>query len=204
MKKMLWLLSIMFCCFSARSLSLPITQASILQSGNQYSAINRLHTPGTRGWFMGSNDSIYTAWGRQWAEYSTYLTKGRWDIGLNVINNGYLSQHWYDNFKVRTSLTNQLLNIQASDTDVFYGLSSFFAPTDDIYTVRYTWLNDKWGGSSDPLHRDANIQIDSAFFNRIPNLSSITLIIIGIFSLLITRRQVMTKRLTTLPVKPLP
>jgi len=166
--------------------AMPITDATIIQRGNEYSGISRLYqkSPTITGWIELKDDSIYSPWARHWAEYTADLTEGVWDIGLNVINRGYLagdlSGNWYDTFKVHSLLTGpaliteKILNIEASDTEIHHAFSSVEIASAGLYTVRYEWLNDKWGGRDDPLRRDANIQIDSVFFNQLPGPSSIS------------------------------
>jgi hypothetical protein len=152
-----------------------LTNATITQQGDNYAAISSR-------WYQPGDGSIYTNWANKWVEYTADLTTGTWDIGLNVINHGNLDQNWYDTFNVRTSLTNEIMNIQASDTELFYGLSTVDILSAGTYTVRYTWLNDKWGGRNDSLHRDANIQIQSAFFNRVPEPSTLLLFSLGLLT----------------------
>ncbi|RLA22775.1 MAG: hypothetical protein DRQ61_05570, partial [Gammaproteobacteria bacterium] len=96
--------------------------------------------------------------------------------------------NWYDTFKVRTSLTSEIMNITANDNELSYGLSTVDILSASMYTVRYTWLNDKWGGRNDRLHRDANIQIQSAFFNRVPEPSTLLLFSLGLVTFLSKRK----------------
>lgn len=174
----------------------PITDTRIIQLGNEYSAISSAYqkNPKMKGWIELKDGSIYSPWARQWTEYTAYLTRGVWDIGLNVINHGYLGKNnWYNTFKVRSTLTdtallnNEILKITASDNDMHYGLSSIDILAAGNYTVRYEWLNDKWGGRHDPQHRDANIQIQSVFFNRVPEPSSLALLLLGAVALMLRK-----------------
>ena len=182
----------------------PITDATIIQRGNEYSAISHLYqkSPKTTGWIELNNDSIYSPWAQHWAEYTTYLTKGVWDIGLNVINHGNLGNNWYDTFKVRSRLTDtaliteEILEIDASKEVIHHGFSRVEIATAGDYTVRYEWLNDQWGGRNDPDRRDANIQINSVFFNRVPEPSSLALLSLGAI-ILMSRKRLLTGSLPT-------
>lgn len=172
----------LFILLPSQSFASPITSATIFQQGDDYSA------KGGR-WFEPGGGIIRTYWSRQWVEYTAFLTPGKWNIGLNVKNYGNLATNWYDSFTVRSSLNNDLLNITASQTEVFYDFTSFDITSSDLLTVRYTWLNDKWGGRNDPLRRDANIQIESAFFNRVPVVNSLLLFCLG--AMLFAYRQIL-------------
>ncbi|OUS12750.1 hypothetical protein A9Q89_04970 [Gammaproteobacteria bacterium 53_120_T64] len=170
-----------------------MTDATLIQKGNEYSAISRAYekSPKITGWIEGKGDSIFSPWARHWAEYSAHLTSGIWNIGLNVSNHGNLgNKGWYKAFKVHSELTDstlinsEILKIKASDQHINAGLSSVDIQTAGTYTVRYTWLNDKWGGRHDREHKDANIQIHSVFFNRVPEPSSLALLSLGALILL--------------------
>lgn len=181
----------------------PISNASIAQKGNEFSNISRLYekSPKKTGWINLNDGSIYSPWARHWTEYTAFLTKGIWDIGLNASNHGNIEagSGWYNTFKVHSRLTDtslitqEILTIKASDTQSHQALSRVGIATDGNYTVRYTWLNDKWGGRRDPLGRDANIQINSVFFNRVPEPSSLVLLTLGAI-ILMTRKRPQFKR----------
>ncbi|MBV1928055.1 MAG: PEP-CTERM sorting domain-containing protein [Gammaproteobacteria bacterium] len=183
--------------FTGMSNATPMSHATIIQEGSTYSNISRLYqkNPTQTGWIALNDGSIYSPWAKHWAEYTSYLTKGIWDIGLNVTNRGNLDDNWYDTFKVRSQLTNisslteEILKIDASDEQIHYGLSRVDIAADGDYTIRYTWLNDKWGGRQDPLRRDANIQINSVFFNRVPEPSSLALLTLGAILLVARKRS---------------
>lgn len=137
--------------------AVPYTGADIELQGNEYTGTS------TR-WFDGADGAIWTAWDHQWVEYTADLTAGNWNIGLNVVNHGNLDTGWYSQFEVSNGM-GQTLDIAASDSEVNSGYFNLTLLDSGAYTVKYTWLNDKWGGATDPLHRDANIQINNVFFD---------------------------------------
>ncbi len=196
-----FILFLPFLLISGLSNATPIVDATIVQMGNEYSAISRIYEKKSHktGWIKLNDDSIYSPWGRHWAEYTTYLNKGVWEIGLNLSNHGNLGEKgWYKTFKVKSTLTDitqinrEILKIKASDIALHQGLSTINIFAAGEYTVRYQWLNDKWGGRYDPEHRDANIKIHSVFFNRIPEPSSLALLSLGAM-ILLSRRKVLIK-----------
>ena len=138
--------------------ALPYSGADITLLGTQYSDIRT----GTNAWFTNA-DAIYTNWSGNWVEYTADLDAGNYNIGLNVINHGDIGTGWYSQFQITSLLEgsySQTISIQASDTEEYYG----FINRDLLggeYTIRYTWVNDQY---SPPL--DANIQINSAFFDN--------------------------------------
>lgn len=168
-------------------------------SGQDYSASQHFTSgsrAGTNRWFDVGTDGIYSPWA-SWIEYTVDLDAGNWNIGLNVINNGNLEEGsgWYDNFLVRDNY-GHLLDITASDTEVHHDFFNYDIDTSGEYTFRFHWLNDKWGGSNDPLRRDANIQIDSVFFDNtatVPEPSVLALMAFGLAGLGFTHRRKLQK-----------
>ncbi len=198
---------------SSMTQAMPITDATIEQRGKKYSEISHWYqkqtkkSPKQTGWIK-KGDTIYSPWAKHWAEYTAYLTKGVWDIGLNVINRGYLGkpgENWYNTFEVSSRLTGpeqitgeilKTLEIEASDTEIHNAFSRVEIATAGVYTVQYQWLNDKWGGHNDSERKDANLQIDSVFFNRVPEPSSLALLSLGAL-ILMSRKRLLPESLLT-------
>lgn len=163
MKKTILLSSVLFvfAIWAGSAFAVPYTGADIELLGNQYS-------DSSGRWMDGDVEgSIFTAWANQWVTYEAALTEGIWNIGLNVINYGDLGDGWYLAFSVEAQTSGGVyhLEIPASSTEVTNG---YFTETlylaDDDYAVKYTWLNDQYAPS---LGLDANIQINSAFFDNL-------------------------------------
>jgi hypothetical protein len=165
----------------------PYTGADIELSGQSYSDL-QMRSGNRDRWFDVGSDSIYSPWS-SWAEYTVDLYAGNWNIGINVINHGNIAggTGWYDNFLVRDEYNN-ILNITASDDEIYYDFFNYDIATSGQYTFRFTWFNDKWGGRYDPLHRDANIQINNVFFDDtatspVPEPDTILLFGLGLLGL---------------------
>lgn len=166
MKTYLSFLSLMLLlsCIPVSGYALPYTGADIELQGIEYSDISH-QTPEDpelfRGWRVSEDGSIRTAWAGRWVEYQVELSQGNWNIGLNVLNSGDLGEEgWYDQFKVHSSLTNEIIKIDASDTEIFHGFINVDISSSDSYSIKFTWLNDKY---NPPL--DANIKIKNIFFD---------------------------------------
>jgi hypothetical protein len=134
------------------------SSAELILPGADYSA------SGGGRWFTSPEGAAYTYW-RGWVEYEVHLTAGEWTFGLEVINRGYLGANWYSHFRVRDSITGQVMEIPASDDTAYVGTQTAQIFSDGLYTVRFSWLNDKWGPNFRPV-RDANIQINTVFFDK--------------------------------------
>lgn len=133
--------------------------------GTQYTGIKSINDDAKNDWASTKNDSIWTAWANTWVEYTAYLDVGEWNIGINAKNiYGSLGTGWYTDFLVSTDKTTENLVITASNNESNYAFFSQAIETAGNYTVRYTWINDKWGGTGSSL--DANIEITGAFFDN--------------------------------------
>ncbi|MEJ2641360.1 MAG: PEP-CTERM sorting domain-containing protein [Desulfosarcinaceae bacterium] len=145
--------------------ALPYGDADIIFDGKDYSNISDIGTTPVSGgseWYV-VGSGLFTAWSNEWVEYTAHLEAGNWNIGLNVINHGNLGTDWYSDFEIGSSLGGDL-TIAASDTEISSGFFNFDIAAEGDYTFRYTWLNDQWAPN---LGLDANLQIDSVFFDRL-------------------------------------
>ena len=157
--------------FAGQAAALPYGPADITMKATEYTAISALGTTvhsGGNEWYTGaSGESIWTAWAGQWVEYTTDLTQGNWNIGLNVINHGNLGTdpNWYSAFEIlyedSTANTVVFSTLSASDSEITNGSVNLDLDA-GTYTVRFTWLNDAWNPDGG---LDANIEIDSVFFD---------------------------------------
>lgn len=160
-------LGVLFLLPAHGALASPYTGADIEMLGVNYSAISSRdmsNTPqsGEKTWYSTDSGAVWTAWGNLWVDYSAFLDVGNWNIGLNVINHGNLGDDgWYSQFEIFNSLSNETITALASDDDSYAGYFNQEITTAGLYTIRYTWKNDKY---AKPL--DANIQINSAFFDN--------------------------------------
>ena len=122
-------------------------------------------------WFSAPGDAIYTYWSNHWIKYTTYLIPGNYNIGMNVTNHGNLGDPgWYASFQVDG--LGGVLDIDASDSEVNHNFINYYIPVEGDFSIQFTWLNDKWGGMTDPDKRDANIQINSVFFDNTAQFDS--------------------------------
>ena len=201
MKRAVFLLmsTFLILTISTTAWSLPYTGADITLKGTDFASISNgvLGTTPVSGgneWYA-EGDSIWTAWSNQWVTYTTHLTAGKWNIGLNVINHGNIGTgDWYTHFEILNSSTLQTMTmtVLASDTEAFPGFIETDIETDGAYTVRYTWLNDKYA-PDDGL--DANIEITSVFFDDkgtapVPEPATMMLFGIGLLGLAgVSRRK---------------
>ncbi len=151
----------LFVSFSSGTVNAtPYTGADIELFGDQYSDISG--TVNNPRWFNVTDGGIRTNW-TGWVEYSVTLDSGNWNVGLNVSNYGNLgNNNWYSHFKVQNSFSSDTMEIAASADEIHFGHVNLDLTAGD-YTVRYSWMNDKW----DPANGlDANIQIENVFFDN--------------------------------------
>lgn len=146
--------------------AIPYTGADIELLGVQTSDRS---TNQTNQWREDGTGIVYTLGGLDpWIEYTTYLDVGVWNIGLNVTNRGNLGiENWYPFFEIGVNESPYYsLNITASDVETHFGFITTEILAAGEFTVRYSWLNDEYDPSVVPS-LDANLQIDSVFFDRV-------------------------------------
>ena len=184
MKFLLALISGIFLalCISTTAMATAYTSDDIMLDGSDYSNASKVGmTPVSGGheWYV-DGTSIWTAWANQWVEYEAYLVEGTWNIGLNAINHGNLGDRdWYAAFTITSNfgLNTKTLIISASDEEEFYSYFTTEILTADTYTIRYTWINDKYAPSKG---YDANIEITSVFFDDLSTPEPATFLLTGI------------------------
>lgn len=162
------LLIISFLSVSFAAYAEPYTGADITLLGDEFSATSGFTTDapesGAKMWYSTSEGALYTYWAHLWVEYTVNLDKGNWNMGLNVTNHGNIDkENWYSYFLIYNTGTNSTIKIDASDDETNYGLINMNLLNSGDYTIRYTWVNDKYSPSEG---LDANIQIDSVFFDN--------------------------------------
>ncbi len=161
------------------ALASPYADADIQIAGDQYSDVSMLATlPEAAGWCIVSG-AAWTAWSNygDWIEYTVELTDGNWHIGLNAINYGEdevglgSDPEWYKQFEVKIEIIDLIsgqISVPASDSEENNGYFNIDLLAGQ-YAVRFTWLNDKHEPDS---FLDANLQINSVFFDRIGDYGS--------------------------------
>lgn len=163
------LLILLLLCVSYPVYAAPYTGADITLSGDEFSDTSGYDETGTpesgeKMWYSNADGALYTYWANLWVEYTVDLIAGNWNMGLNVTNHGNIDDEgWYSYFLISNDMTGKTISIQASDDETNYGLINVDLLYSGTYTITFTWLNDKYS-QTDGL--DANIQIDSVFFDN--------------------------------------
>lgn len=198
MKKLILVISafLLFLGVTTAAQAVPYTGADILQLGIEASAYSTFldgdNTPesGELAWYSTPEGAIWTAWSGLWVEYEVDLTAGEWLMGLNVTNQGDLGDGWYTQFEIKSNLSSETIVIPASDDETNFGFTNVDIASDGLYTVRYTWLNDQYSPNQG---LDANIQIDSVFFDNtatpVPEPATLFLLGTGILGFIGYRRK---------------
>lgn len=210
MKKILLTLTILI-AFAGSAFALPYIAADghidNFFYGNEFSGIssgNNFYSsdvysigaakPGIKEWYQHKDGtSIFTYWSGLSVEYTTELSEGLWNIGINVANHvennmAGIGDGWYLAFEIDALLNNGveeqakvLIQIDASDTETQNGYftENLNAGT---YTIRYTWMNDQYNPNAT---LDANLKIQSAFFDKVSPVipEPTTMALLGLSSL---------------------
>ena len=157
--------------------------ADFVQKGTEYSAIAPEEIEGGQCQWIIDGDAMVTLWSRpdcevvqevtMWIEYTAWLTRGVWRIGVNAINTGDLGDDpkWYPEFWLGNSLTSDVITVPASDTEINHGYTEYNVSSEGPYTIRLWWQNDRCEPNEDGSYcaLDANIKITSVFFDKVPS-----------------------------------
>jgi len=175
-----------FLCIILLLLGFSLSANAALYAGADIVINGKDRIADSGNWFEEGN-AIYTYWGDTWAEFEAYLEPGNWNIGLNAINHGGELPAAYTNFEIDPSDGTNFY-IPASDTQVNHGYININIATADTYEYRFTWINDQWWDG------DANIQINSAFFDNtasasVPEPATVLLLGSGILGLAMFGRK---------------
>ena len=167
MKKLLGFLCItlLLVGFSLSANAAPYTGADITINGK-----DRVDDLGTSGWDWKEIGNAIGCRSTGWVEFSADLEPGNWNIGLNAINWGGELPLWYTDFTIEFSIGSlpawsRTLDVPASNTEV----NNAWTNVDVVGgpdTFRFTWLNDAYEEPPGEDPRDANIQINSVFFDN--------------------------------------